>query len=274
MNAAPTGPDESTETASVSIVIPTFNHAHYLGQAIASALAQSLAAQEVIVVDDGSTDRPQEVTRAFSKVRLIRQSNQGLSAARNTGLRAATGQYVLFLDADDRLLPNALETDCRLFDQRPECGFVYGACRIIDSEGKVIQQYSPQDVDNDAYAFFLSGNYVGCPATVLYRTDRLRAIGGFDAWLRACEDWDTYLRLARILPVASSQDVVAEYRVHGSNMSSNKLLMLSAALRVLTQQKVIASTHPQWWAAYRAGVDKVKRQYGNEFSTLEWEVDC
>ncbi len=92
---------ETSADASVSVIITTFNDSHYLGSALDSVTTQSVKPAEIIVVDDGSSDDPATVTSRYTDVCLIRQSNQGLAAARNTGLRAARGRYVLFLDADD-----------------------------------------------------------------------------------------------------------------------------------------------------------------------------
>src|SRR5690349_6707431 len=102
--AAPT----DSKRPDVSIVIPTYNHAHFLGEAIDSATSQSVAPREIIVVDDGSSDNPAAIVAKYPAIRFVRQSNQGLAAARNTGLDLAVGRYVVFLDADDRLMPNAL----------------------------------------------------------------------------------------------------------------------------------------------------------------------
>src|SRR4051794_29900976 len=99
----------SSDSATVAVIIPTFNHAHFLADAIGSVLAQTRAADEIIVVDDGSTDDPAAVVAEFREVRFIRQNNRGLSAARNTGLASCATRYVVFLDADDRLLPIALQ---------------------------------------------------------------------------------------------------------------------------------------------------------------------
>src|SRR5919107_192619 len=93
----------------VSVVIPCYNQAHFLSEAIESVLAQTYPYFEIIVVDDGSTDNTSEVAGRYSGVRCIRQDNQGLSGARNSGLRHSKGEYLVFLDADDRLLPQALE---------------------------------------------------------------------------------------------------------------------------------------------------------------------
>ena len=99
----------SIDGMTVAVIIPTFNHARFLAEAIKSVLAQTRPADEIIVVDDGSTDDPAAVVAKFPTVRLIRQDNRGLSAARNTGLRNCKASHIVFLDADDRLLPTALE---------------------------------------------------------------------------------------------------------------------------------------------------------------------
>src|SRR5262245_20604446 len=92
----------------VSVIIPCYNHAHYLGEAIESVLAQTVQDFEIIVVDDGSTDSTADVAARYPRVRYVRQNNQGLSAARNTGIKHGLGRFLVFLDADDLLLPGAL----------------------------------------------------------------------------------------------------------------------------------------------------------------------
>src|SRR3954467_1719440 len=152
---------------SVSVVITTYNHARYLGAAIESIAAQTVPPSEVIVVDDGSADDPEEVTRQYSHVRLIRQENQGLSAARNTGWRAARTRYVVFLDADDRLLPTALEANLKRFTAQPECGFVYGAYRFIDEAGLPIRDEPFRSVGREPYVTLLKDNCVAMHGTVM-----------------------------------------------------------------------------------------------------------
>ena len=99
----------SLKTPLVSVVIPCYNQAHFLGEAIESVFKQTYKHFEIVVVDDGSTDNTSEVARRYSGIRCIEQVNQGLSAARNTGIRESKGEYLVFLDADDRLYPIALE---------------------------------------------------------------------------------------------------------------------------------------------------------------------
>src|SRR3712207_5573157 len=118
-------------TPLVSVVIPCYKQAHFLGEAIESVLAQSYPHFEVVVVDDGSTDNTSEVAARYPGVRCVRQDNQGLAAARNSGLAHSKGEYLLFLDADDRLLPHALEVGVERLEAHPECAFVSGRYRNI-----------------------------------------------------------------------------------------------------------------------------------------------
>src|SRR4028119_1234933 len=108
----------------VSVIIPCYNQAYFLGEAIESVLAQSYPHFEIVVVDDGSTDNTSEVAARYPGVRCIRQENRGLAGARNEGIRHSSGSYLVFLDADDRLLPEALAVGLRHLKERPECAFV------------------------------------------------------------------------------------------------------------------------------------------------------
>src|SRR3954447_22530496 len=141
--------------ADVAVVIPTFNHAHFLGEALASVSAQTRPVAEVIVVDDGSTDDPAAVVAGRPGARLIRQDNRGLSAARNTGLRAARSRYVLFLDADDLLTPVAVAAGLACFDRAPGAAFVYGAHRRVDAGGRPLGERRYLAITGDPFAALL-----------------------------------------------------------------------------------------------------------------------
>jgi glycosyltransferase involved in cell wall biosynthesis len=250
---------------SVSLAITTYNHAQYLGEAIESVLAQTVAPSEIIVVDDGSTDHPEIVAEKYPGVRLIRQSNQGLAGARNTGLAAATGEFIAFLDADDRLLPRALEVNLWQFDEHPECAFVYAAHTRIDNAGRTVMDIPFREMEADAYATFLSGNVVGMHATVLYRRNRLIEAGKFDARFAGCEDYAMYLELSRHYPVVGRNENLAEYRWHDSNMSRNSARMLRHILRLLRYQRPVADTRPEWKRALDFSIRKWKLHYTNEY---------
>jgi glycosyltransferase involved in cell wall biosynthesis len=223
---------DARPTAPVAVVIPTYNHTRFLAEAIASAESQTVHAAEIIVVDDGSTDHPEFVVAQFLGVRFIRQDNKGLAAARNTGLRAAFSEKVLFLDADDLLTPDAIESGLACFSNHSDAGFVYGAHRMVNAEGMPISEVKFDEIGPDAFASFLKGNCIGMHATVLYDRQRLVACGGFNETLRRCEDYELYLRISLRHSVASHPTLVADYRWHGANMSANMIGMLHSVLRV------------------------------------------
>src|SRR4030095_13786323 len=111
-------------SATVSVVITCYNHGHFLREAIESVLAQSYRNFEIILVDDGSTDDTSKIAATYPGVRYIHQKNSGLATARNTGIKHSNGQFVVFLDADDRLVSNALEAGIQHLNANPECAFV------------------------------------------------------------------------------------------------------------------------------------------------------
>ncbi len=246
-----------------AIVIVTFNQSHFLEDAIASALAQTQPASEVIVVDDESTDDPGAVVTRFAGVRLIRQENQGLPAARNAGLHAARAAMIIFLDADDRLMPIAVEAGLACHARSQDCAFVYGAHRHISGAGVPTSEAKYNKIGEEAFSAFLRGNLIGMHATVMYRRDVLTDSGGFDVALRRCEDYAVYLRIAQHFRIASHPAVVAEYRKHGDNMSSDHLEMLRWALKV--QYDAVRPYHtPKTQRAWRAGRLEWKAFYAEQ----------
>ncbi|WP_369726008.1 glycosyltransferase [Bradyrhizobium sp. LLZ17] len=221
----------------IAVIITTYNQARFLEESIQSCLHQSRPPDEIIVVDDGSADDPASVVERHPKVRLITQGNRGLSAARNAGLAATASDYITFLDADDRLLPKALEIGERMLDRHPEAVLAYGAYRYINLAGRTISGRNYVARLDDPYLQFLRiGNFIGMHATVIYRRDRLAAATGFNEAMRACEDYELFVRLAKTSQLVSHDEVIAEYRMHNANMSRNRPMMLAAALSVLDRQ--------------------------------------
>ena len=216
----------------VAVIITTYNHAHFLQDAIRSVLDQTHPADEIVVVDDGSTDDPAAVVSQHAGVKLVSQDNQGLSAARNAGLKTVRSEKVVFLDADDRLLANAIAAGLACFANAAACAFVYGGYRNIDRDGRPLDRGRHHPVGPQPYRDLLRGNLIGMHATVMYDRAHLVARGGFDPTVKRCEDYDVYLRLAHDGPIASHPQLVAEYRHHGANMSLDHRDMLDWALRV------------------------------------------
>lgn len=253
-----------SESRLITVIIPCYNQAHYLGEAIASALNQSYSNLEVIVVDDGSRDDTAGVAGRYSQVRCVRQENRGLAAARNRGLEASLGEYVVFLDADDRLANGALRVGAGSLDSHPDHAFVSGHYSLIDADGLPIPHRTSACAEGDHYRALLRRNYIGMPATVIYRRSALETVKGFDTSWRACEDYELYLRIARRFPVYCHHHVVAEYRQHGGNMSSNYALMIRSSLSVLRSQWQFVRDDEELERAYREGIRAWRDYYGGE----------
>jgi glycosyltransferase involved in cell wall biosynthesis len=128
----------------VSVIIPTFNNAQYIGEALNSVFSQDYDAYEVIVVDDGSTDDTQQTLKPYlDRIRFIYQSNAGSAAARNTGLTLAQGEFIVFLDADDFLLPGKLKQQVAYLTLKPQLGIVHSGWRIVSETGAIISTVEP-----------------------------------------------------------------------------------------------------------------------------------
>ena len=238
----------------VSVIIPCYNHARFLRQAIESALAQSYSNFEIIVVDDGSTDDTAEVARSYSMARYVYQENAGRSAARNTGLEHSRGEFVLFLDADDRLLPRAIEKSVLLMHDHPECAFVSGHCRVIDLNGVVVAAPRQRHVGREHYVELLRrGSFIWCPALVLFRRRVFDFAQGFDPALVPVEDYDLYLRITKDFPVYCHDEVVAEYRQYELNSSRDATVMQRVALAAHRAQLHFARGNGRYRKAYESG---------------------
>lgn len=201
---------------SVSVVIPTYNRAEYLRQALASVFAQSFAPWEVIVVDDGSSDRTPEVVQAFgAKVRYVRQDHQGIAAARNRGLEVAQGEVIAWLDADDLWEPNYLSTVVPLLTDDATLDGVYSGLRYIDAAGNLLPQSSRKVVKPaDLYSSLAEECFIQT-STFAVRRRCFARVGGFDLAFQICEDYDMFLRLAKECTIVGVPLPLVRYRVHG-----------------------------------------------------------
>jgi hypothetical protein len=227
----------TTEEPLVSVVVPCWNQAHYLGEAIESVLAQTYSELELVVVDDGSDDNSYEVASRYPGVRCLRQLNRGVATARNTGLAETQGRYVVFLDADDRLLPNALGVGVQELLAQPKAAFAAGMPRDIARDGTVTRVAGQPFVTRDHYLRLLEECFIWSGSSVVYRREALEAVGAFDQSRTAADDYELYLKLARAYPVACHEAVVTEYRRHGTNTTRDAGLVLSSQIQVLNGQR-------------------------------------
>jgi glycosyltransferase involved in cell wall biosynthesis len=223
----------------VSVIIPTYNRVGYLPQAIESVLRQEHTGppHELIVIDDGSTDETRRVLELYlSRVRCAYQDHAGLSAARNHGLRLARGEFVLFLDSDDFLLPDALAGLLAQIVDRPDLGAVQGGWRTVDDRGETLcdvelwHRLPRLDLRTWMMAtpVFLGG--------FLCRRTWAERVGGFDTELAQVEDADFALRLAMLgCQCAWLRRVIVGYRQHSGNMTRDAREQVHAAQRVFTR---------------------------------------
>jgi glycosyltransferase involved in cell wall biosynthesis len=249
----------------ISVIVPCYNQAHFLTEAIESILSQAYPHYEIVVIDDGSTDNTAEVAGRYPGVRCLRQENRGLAAARNTGLRKSNGDYLVFLDADDRLLPHALEVGLACLRAHPQCAFVAGRCIRIGSDSQPLPTTEDAGLDGDAYSRLLSGCPILVPA-VMYRRASFQVFPGFDTSMSAAEDYHLYYRIARELPIHFHDIVVAEVRQHHANMTSNTALMLRSNLTALQTQWQYVKANPEYKEAYRAGLRFWRTHYGGRLA--------
>ncbi|MEI6946638.1 glycosyltransferase [Paraflavisolibacter sp. H34] len=244
----------------VSVIITCYNHGRYLSTAIESVRSQTYTHHEIVVVDDGSGDNTREVAQRYKEVVYVYQENRGLSAARNTGVASSKGTYLVFLDADDTLCPDNLQINVGVHSRHPEAAFVSGAFRKVDPEGTVLDD-GFMEVQKDHYATLLQCNYIGMHAAVMYQRWVFTHFH-YDETLKACEDYDLYLHVARRFPVIHHTECIANYLIHNNNMSGNISLMLHCALLVLKRQKkALKNAHERYCLG--RGEQRARTYYGN-----------
>ena len=251
----------------ISVIIPCYNYAHFLPDAVNSVLRQQKngLTVEIIVVDDGSLDNTATVAQGMgAAIRYIHQENQGLSAARNTGIQAARGEYIVFLDADDLLTPGMLASQLNNFMAHPELDI--SVCLSLQTT---------QDKDNpenhSCYLWPLKSAHLDMhlchsnisPAhTFMLRAKTVQSVGLFNADLRACEDHDYWLRCAALgKRMGTNLDGLVIYRLHGSSMISQQAQQLAHGSALRFKISMLLNDHPGFpragkfhgWLAHGAG---------------------
>lgn len=208
--------------ARVSVLIPTYNRAALLPQAIASVLAQTYRDLDVLVIDDGSTDETPELLKAFAdpRLRYLRLEHRGVSAALDAGWRAVESEYVARLDSDDVWRPELLAQLMPLIESDPGVAFAYARAQLMDADGNLLPQLfgAPPKYPEDSLASLLYGDCV-CSMAVVIRRAAIARAGGYDTSLVGNEDWDLWLRLAEHDEFAFCDRVLAHYRVHAQNLT-------------------------------------------------------
>ena len=220
----------------ISVVIPCYNQGHFLADAVKSA-ASAAYRVEVVVVDDGSSDETAAVAGRFAGIRYVRQENRGLAAARNRGLQESSGDLVIFLDADDRLLPGGIDAGARALAGNANCAMAYGRCVMMGPDGTELPTPQQRRVLSGHHAVLLRTNPIWMPAMAIFRRGPLVDAGGFAAGFDGSSDYDLYLRIAQAHPVYDHGTLVAAYRRHGASMSGSARRMLRDTLAVMQRHR-------------------------------------
>jgi glycosyltransferase involved in cell wall biosynthesis len=248
---------EQPQPGLVSIVVPVFNGAEFLAQALSSAAAQAYPCWEVVVVNDGSTDDSPRIAESIAaadpRIRVIHQCNEGLSAARNRGLLECRGEFLQFLDADDRLCPHKLEHQVAYLEQHPEVDIVTGDARYVAMDGRALPMKLTPIRKNMVRVLLL--NNVMCVNSPLSRRRLLARTGGFKSRtpsgerVYGCEDWDLWLRAALSgCTLAYVPGVVVHNYWHEKNTQHDRARMLESAVWALMENApAVPARYMPWW---------------------------
>lgn len=238
-----------SDRATLSAVIPAYNSAAYLPDAVASVRAQNVSVSEIIVVDDGSTDNTADVVASLgADIRYLRQNNAGPSAARNAGIAAAHGDFIAFLDADDQWTPEKTARQLAVFAQHPELALIASDMAETAADGRTILVPSVLDKHRlreglralegrplpNALSAVLRKNFIPT-GTVLVRRKVFEQVGVFDTHIRYGEDLEMWARIAAAFPITCLAEVHMLRRRHGMNATQATAAMLVDILKVMGQ---------------------------------------
>jgi glycosyltransferase involved in cell wall biosynthesis len=215
--------------AKVSVIIATHSRPHLLKRAVESA-QQAGDGVEVVVVDDASTDETAEICSRIPAIRSVRiDRNQRVAGARNIGILSSAAEYITFLDDDDFRLPGSLDAQAAVLDSNPDVGLVYGRALIADQQGNVVGEYpeTPNCPEGDVFWDLLVNNFICCHAAVFRKTCLLK-VGMLDADIPGIDDWDLWVRISEIYPVAAVDRPVSVWRrsTFNSNQGSSNVAEL------------------------------------------------
>jgi glycosyltransferase involved in cell wall biosynthesis len=256
-HAVTTWARQPTQPGLVSVVVPVFNGAAFLGRALDSIFAQTYQTWEVVVVDDGSTDDSGGVAEACARqderVQVVRQPNGGPGVARNRGIVECRGEFLQFLDADDELCPSKLMDQVAYLNAHPEVDIVAGQAEYFDARGRL----EAMDCDPPAFSIgadLLLRNFI-CVNSPLTRRRALGSIGGFKSHtargerVYGCEDWELWLRaVLGGCRLAYLSDVVVHNHWHERNVQHDRVRMLESALWALAESwRAMPGRYLPWW---------------------------
>jgi len=252
-------PEITPPAPRVSVIIPAYNAAWCIRRALDSVFAQDYRDFEVIVVDDGSSDGTAAILASYgAAVRVVSKPNGGLSSARNAGIAAARGEYVAFLDADDRWLPAKLSRQVALLDRQPGLLFCSTTTKVEAPGGQRLPDWRCGNGQRSALEciFAVNAYVAGSGSAVLVRREAFARAGGFDESLRSLEDIDMWMRLAALGGFACIDEPLAVIEKSADSMSGNLDVMRAAAMRVMRKNRALLPQplRGQFWRSAYAGM--------------------
>jgi teichuronic acid biosynthesis glycosyltransferase TuaG len=209
-------------TPFVSVIVPCYNQARFVPDAVESILSQTYPHIEIIVVDDGSTDDPQAALAAYShSIRIIQQDNRGLAAARNAGFRISQGQYLCFLDSDDTLLPHAIARHVEFLESQPDYALSYSAWEQVSEDGLETYTVVRPGISGNVLKPLLLRRFFFFASAVVLRRDCLERVGEFDEAITWGEDADLWMRLSYAgYQFGYVDEPLMRYRIHAKSMTA------------------------------------------------------
>lgn len=275
----------TSEPPLVSVIIPAYNAAEYIGETLDSVRNQTYKHLEIIVVDDGSRDQTPEyvesICRKDNRVRLLRQANQGVAAARNTAIKYSSGKFIAPVDADDIWYPSKIEKQVNCFlESGPDVGLVYTWSTSISSRGALFGAAACARYEGDVFTTMIYQNFIGNASVPLIRRSCIDRVGGYNTQLRAqaaqgCEDWDLTLRLAEYYRYRVVPEFLMGYRQLENSMSANSEVMARSYFLVINEMRKRHPGIPEYvfrWSESQFCLYLMWKSYigGDMRSTLKW----
>ncbi len=211
----------------VSVIIPAYNSMRFLPKTIESVWEQTFSDYEIIVINDGSSDKIEEwiATIDDPKLKLISQKNQGVSVARNTGIKHSKGEYIAFLDADDLWHPTKLEKQVYVLDQNTDVGLVYAWVNYVDENGNIGGKISKNYAEGEVWEKLIEGDLIKCGSVPMVRHNCFKTVGLFDTKINYAQGWEMWLRIAENYKFKVIKEPLTYYRSHPGNKSKKWEIM-------------------------------------------------
>jgi glycosyltransferase involved in cell wall biosynthesis len=232
----------------ISVIIPAYNAEHTILETISSVQKQTFSDFELIVVDDGSTDRMLELLHSVKdeRLKIFSYENAGVSVSRNRGLSHATGEFIAFIDADDLWTPDKLELQLAALQVHPEAGVAYSWTHFIDEKGESFHAEEPKFFEGNVYAPLLLNNFLNNGSNPLIRKQAIESVGEFNPVFSPSADWDFYLRLAARWHFVVVPKLQILYRQSSGSMSSKVDNLKQESLNILEQAFNVAPQEIQY----------------------------